>query len=83
LPVVRREDYDSFRRDVGLNLTTTFDQWTELLESEAAEARRQGRTVVETEINYTEFKEFCSKNGLKPDPQTILEFATHRPLGEA
>lgn len=83
LPVIRREDYDAFSRDVGLNLTTTFDQWTKLLISEAAEARQQGRTVIETEINYPEFKQFCDKNGRKPNPQTLLEFATHRPIGEA
>ena len=83
LPVIRREDYEAFKRDVGLNVTTTFDEWTKLLEGEAAEARRQGRTVVETEINYAEFKQHCGKIGRKPDPQTLLEFAMHRPLGEA
>jgi hypothetical protein len=83
LPVIRREDFDTFKRDVGLNPTTTFDQWQKLFESEAAGARRQGRTVLETEINYTEFKQFCSNSGRKPTPQTLLEFAMHRPRGEA
>ena len=54
-PVIRREDYDAFRRDVGSTLAHIYD----------------------------EFKRYCRTAGKKPDPLVLLEFAAHRPLGEA
>jgi hypothetical protein len=83
IPVIRREDYDAFRRDVGPTLASTYDEWAKILSNEVAEARRTGKTVVEAEINYDEFRQYCSTAGKKPDPVTLLEFAAHRPLGEA
>jgi hypothetical protein len=83
LPVIRRQDYDAFRRDVGPNLATSYDEWARLLANEVAEARRIGKTVVEAEVNYDEFTRYCRTSGKKADPMTLLEFAMHRPLGEA
>jgi hypothetical protein len=83
IPVIRREDYDAFRRDVGSTLANTYDEWVRLLAKEVAEARRSGKTVVEAEVNYDEFRRYCSTTGKKPDPMVLLEFAAHRPLGEA
>ena len=83
LPVIRREDYDAFRRDVGPNLSNTYDEWAKLLANEVAEARRIGKTVVEAEVNYDEFTRYCRTTGKKPDPMVLLDFAMHRPLGEA
>ena len=83
LPVIRRQDYDAFRRDAGPNLVSPYDEWTKLFASEIAEARRLGKTVVEAEVNYDEFTKYCRATGKKPDPVSLLEFAMHRPLGEA
>jgi hypothetical protein len=81
LPVIRRQDYDAFRRDVGL--ADTYDEWAKLFANEVEEARRLGKTVVEAEVNYDEFTQYCRSTGKKPDPMVLLEFAMHRPLGEA
>ena len=83
LPVIRRQDYDAFRRDVGPNLANSYDEWTRLFAHEVAEARRIGKTVIEAEVNYDDFTRYCHANGKKPDPISLLEFAMHRPLGEA
>jgi hypothetical protein len=83
LPVIRRQDYDAFRRDVGANLAKTYDEWVALFAGEVAEARRIGKTVIEAEVNYDDFTRYCRTNGKKPDPMSLLEFAMHRPLGEA
>ena len=84
LPVISREDYDAFRRDVGLNLADSFDDWSKLLAGEVAEARQQGRKVILAPINYDEFTRYCDANGKKPDSQTLLDFAiSTKPDGEA
>ena len=83
IPVIRRNDYDAFRHDVGSTLANTYDEWVKLLAKEVAEARQSGKTVVEAEVNYDEFTAYCRATGKKPDPMVLLEFAAHRPLGEA
>ena len=30
ISVIRREDYDAFRRDAGLRLSDTYDEWAKL-----------------------------------------------------
>ncbi|HEX4273330.1 MAG TPA: hypothetical protein VHZ32_18200 [Rhizomicrobium sp.] len=83
LPVIRREDYDAFRHDVGPNLANSYEEWARLFADEVAGARLAGKTVVEVPVEYTEFTRFCAANGKKPNPQTLLDFVAHRPRGEA
>jgi hypothetical protein len=84
LPVISREDYDAFRRDVGLNFADSCDEWAKLCASEVAEARLQGRNVVLAPINYEAFTQYCHANGKKPDPQILLDFAiSTKPVREA
>jgi hypothetical protein len=83
LPVIRREDYDAFRRDVGANLAATYDEWAKLFDREVAEARKSGKTVVEAAVDYDAFTRYCRDSGKKPDPQLLLQFAIQKPLGEA
>ena len=84
VPVIRREDYDAFRRDIGQNLADTYDEWAKLFADELAEARRQGKTVIEAIVHYDEFLAFCVANGHKPNPQILLDFAIRkRPVLEA
>ena len=83
-PVIRREDYDAFRRDVGPNLADSYDEWAKLCAGEVAEARLQGRDVVLAPINYEEFARYCRANGKRPDSKTLLDFAiANKPDGEA
>lgn len=84
LPAIRREDYDAFKRDIRLNHAETFDEWTRLFTSEVAEARRQGKTVIEVLVKYDEFTRYCRANEKKPSPQSLLDFAiSTKPVGEA
>jgi len=84
LPVIRREDYAAFRRDVGPALASTYEEWVSLFAKEVAAARGAGKTVVEIVVNYGDFERYCSTNGYRPDPIVLLDFAkTQKRLGEA
>jgi hypothetical protein len=83
IPVIRREDYDAFLRDVGPNLADTYDEWAKLFAKEVAEARRLGNTVIETVVNYDEFVRYCATYRQKPDPQILLNFVRSKPIAEA
>jgi len=84
LPVIRREVYDAFRRDVGQKLAATYDEWTKLFANEIAEARRIGKNVILAQVNYEEFTQYCRANGKRPDAQILLDFAiSTKPDGEA
>ena len=84
LPVIRREDYEAFRRDIRPNLAETFDEWTKLFANEIAEARRLGKNVILAQVNYDEYTRHCRANRKKPDPQSLLDFAiSKKPVGEA
>jgi hypothetical protein len=83
LPIIGRKDYDAFRRDLGSKLAGTYDEWAKLLSNEADAARRLGKTVVEVDIDYDEFTRYCVASGKKPGPLVLLQFAIHKPLGEA
>jgi len=83
-PLIRREDYDAFRRDVGSNLADSYDEWTKLCAAEVAEARLQGKNVVLAPVNFEEFTQYCRAKGKRPDPQILLDFAiSTKPDGEA
>jgi hypothetical protein len=71
VPVICREDYDAFRRDVGSTLANTYEEWVNLLSKEVAEARGSGKTVVEAKVNYDEFRRYCSTTGKKSNLQPI------------
>lgn len=84
IPVIRREDYAAFARDLNLDSEQTFDDWSQLWASELAEARRQGKAVVEVEIRYDEFARYCVERSRKPDAVLLHEFVTRpKPLSEA
>jgi hypothetical protein len=83
IPVIRREDYDAFRRDAGMKLSDTYDEWARLCAKEIAEARRLGDTVIEAVVNYDEFVRYCATQGQKPDPQILLDFVRSKPIAEA
>ena len=83
IPVIRREDYDAFRRDAGLKLSDSYDEWAKLFAKEIAEARRLGDTIIEAVVDYDEFTRHCATHGYKPDPQILLNFVRSKPIAEA
>jgi hypothetical protein len=83
LPVIRPEDYNAFRRDIGQHIASTYEEWAKLVAGEVAQARQDGKTVVERVVNYPDFSRYCMTIGRKPDAEMLLQFAAHMPLGEA
>ena len=83
LPIIRPEDYNAFRRDIGHHIANTYEEWAKLVASEVAQARRDGKTVIERVIDYDDFIRYCRRNEKTPDAAVLLQFAAHKPLGEA
>ncbi len=82
-PVIRPEDYNSFRRDIGRHIADTYEEWAKLVAGEVAKARRDGKTVIERVVDYDDFVRYCRGIGKAPDAAVLLQFASHTPLGEA
>jgi hypothetical protein len=80
LPVFRREQYDSFRREIGTDLADTYDKWQDLFAEEVEEARRKGLSVINIEVDFDEFMAHCRASALKPDAMILLEFAKGKKL---
>jgi hypothetical protein len=83
LPVIRPEDYNAFRRDIGHHIANSYEEWAKLVAGEVAQARQDGKTVVERVVVYSDFTRYCVAMGRKPDAEILLQFAAHTPLGEA
>jgi hypothetical protein len=83
LPVIRPEDYNAFRRDIGPHIANTYEEWAKLVAGEVAQARHDGKTVIERVVYYDDFVRYCTAIGKMPDAGVLLQFAAHTPLGEA
>lgn len=78
LPILHREDYDAFRRDVGPDLADTYDEWMEFFAEQRDEAVRRGETVIDVQINHHEFIRFCRASGAHPNLKLMLDFAANK-----
>jgi hypothetical protein len=59
VPVLRPEQYDAFRRDLGSDLADTYDGWLEFVHKHRSERLRQGGTLVDVEVDHDQFVRFC------------------------
>jgi hypothetical protein len=83
LPIIRPEDYNAFKRDIGHHIANTYEEWAKLVAGEVAKARQDGKTVIERVVDYDDFVRYCRVVGKLPDAAVLLQFAAHTPLGEA
>lgn len=75
LPIIRREQYDAFRRDLGPDLADTYDEWAKLFADELGKAKRRGDSLVEIEIDYDQFIRYCRTEGQQPNAEILRRFA--------
>ena len=75
VPILRRDQYEAFRREVGPDLADTYDEWLKLIGDRRTEALRRGETLVEVEVNFDKFIEFCRTRGTSPNLKTLRDFA--------
>ena len=75
VPVIRPDQYDSFRRAIGPELGDTFDQWTKLFQERKNEIIRRGETLALVPVDFDEFSRFCGATGTQPNLKTLLDFA--------
>jgi hypothetical protein len=80
LPILHREDYDAFRRDLGADLADTYDKWMEFYAEQRDQAIKRGERVIDVQVNHHEFIRFCRSTGAQPDLKLLLEFADRKAI---
>jgi hypothetical protein len=78
LPILRPHQYDAFRREIGLDLANSYDEWAKLFADDLAKAQRRGDSTFEVEVDYDEFIRYCSAEGHKPDAELLRRFAVFK-----
>jgi hypothetical protein len=82
IPILRRNQYEAFRREVGSDLANTYDGWLEYLGDRRVEATKRGETMVEVEIDFDHFMMFCRTRGRNPNLKALLYFAVEKSTGQ-
>jgi len=77
-PVISKEEYPSFRQQVGSHLADSYDEWLKVHNEQIEEARRNGDTVARIEVKYDEFVEFCRTTGATSNANTLLDFTVKK-----
>lgn len=75
MPVIRPDDYDTFRRIKNADFPSTYNEWFDFAAQEGANKRAKSYVVAECEINSDEFARYCASSGSKPDFHTLEIFA--------
>ena len=76
------EDYDAFRREVGYDLTYTYDERLNLHREQVDEERRRGLTITEIQVKFDEFIGFCRATGAPADLKTLRDFTVKKTSGQ-
>lgn len=74
LPVIRLEDFESFRSLMHAELPPTYDEWTKRHADRVAYWRRTNR-IFEIQINPNEFAAFIRKSGRGANMKNLSDFA--------
>jgi hypothetical protein len=80
LPVIRPEDYTAFRRDIGHHIADTYEEWAKLVAGEVAQARQDGKTVIERVIDNDDFSDIVGGLGKLLMPQFYCNSPRTPPL---
>ncbi len=79
-PLIRREDFEAFRRVMKGEFPATFEKWHYLRLKEVSDEQGAGQTAVDVQIDPDEFAEFCLTSGASPDRDTLYRFAMRKGL---
>jgi hypothetical protein len=73
--LIRREDYETFRRILQSDLASTYDVWLNGRSDEATKAVRTGMIVKSVEVDPSEFAAWCAGNRSHPTIDDLDGFA--------
>ncbi|HME86487.1 MAG TPA: hypothetical protein VKG91_18575 [Roseiarcus sp.] len=77
-PVIRGEDYDSFRRIIDADFPNTFDEWLNQQSQLAAQKLGSGFTIRHIEVHPDEFTDFLRKSGRRASRHALDNFALQK-----
>lgn len=76
LPVIEKEDYESFQKLLGPRLSFSYDDWHKLSYAYwHADHRQEGETIVQIRVTPDEFSRYLIKNPTANDLKGLLAFA--------
>ena len=78
MPIIRREDYGTFRGIIGADLPDTYDEWGKLHQQNATNLIKVGHEVRFTEVDPAEFVRFCSARQRATGLKALKDFAMER-----
>lgn len=82
LPLIARQDYETFRRLNGSDLPDTYDEWFKLHSKEKLERGQVGYMVEERHVDPREFVRYCGARGIAPTGLNLLRFVEGNAAGE-
>jgi hypothetical protein len=75
LPVIRVEDYESFRRILRTDIPDSHDEWLDLFAKWAVEYSQGPNAIREIEVKPDKFSRFLNATENTPSLNTLLLFA--------
>ncbi len=75
VPIMRQNDYETFRRLMHSNIPDTYNEWRYLLQKLKDDAILRGETVREIEIYPDDLTRYASAHGNEYTMQTIKNLA--------
>jgi hypothetical protein len=81
IPLITREQYDTFRSLNGSDLPDTYDKWLQLQTKQKVERGRIGYTIKEIRINPDEFTRYCTPRRITPNLKALMDFTVEKSQG--
>jgi hypothetical protein len=78
IPIISPPQYDSFRREAGIDLPHTYDEWLQLAGDHRREVGRQGDTTLDVQVDYDDYIKFCTASGAARDRKSLYDFAMEK-----
>jgi hypothetical protein len=78
VPVIRQNQYDAFRREIGPDLADTYDEWAKRFQESVKDSLMRGDTFVPIEVDFNAFEWFCGVTRKLPTLEALLDFAIEK-----
>jgi hypothetical protein len=82
-PLIRREDYDAFRRLAGADFPDSYDVWFNLASKEDLQRTRVGYRVEQRQVDPDEFARYCSAYKTRADGISLAQFVREKGSGKS
>jgi hypothetical protein len=79
IPLIRREDYEAFKRLMGEHLPDTYEGWLQLATNRRNECIRNAIPYRDVDVYPDKFAAWCTGMGMACDGATLSKFARGEP----